>query len=238
MNIKLCENIRLEMSNNVSSEGKLQIEYINIDNVRFSLGYNSNGMDFRKHIEKLISIQLDVEFFNYFEDNKETPINTNHNTRFYDLPKKPSKAIEDVNINVSYEKILQGIIIIYDWNKSQYDTNSHIEYDLINGGFNKPLIYTLIPAHELKNMLIMYQYDMNTLPDDFRELIDILKWFKCDDKKSVWMIKTDGTKEKLEDLYTMALTRHDMTKVEGFRYKRENFYISGEPLQDLLSNYR
>ena len=50
-------------------------------------------------------------------------------------------------------------------------------------------------------------------------------------------MKTDGTKSKLEDLYTAALTRYDMNNVEGFKYKRDMFYISGKPLQDLLSTY-
>lgn len=238
MNIKLSNRIRVELSNKVSHDGKLEIEAINIDNIKYAIGYTANKMqDFRRYIEQRISIQLDNELSNYFESNKNTNIKTenNYNNRFYSIPKTPSKAIEDVNINISYEKILEGIIIVYDWNKSNYDTKSHIEYDLINGGFNRPLIYTLIPNNDLRNMLIMYQYDIGTVPEDYKELIQILKWFQ--NKKSVWIIKTDGTKSKLEDLYTMALSRYDLTKVDGFKYKREMFYISGEPLQNLLNTY-
>jgi hypothetical protein len=193
--------------------------------------------DFRTYMEQRISIQLENELNDYFESNKTTPINTenNYNNRFYSIPKRPSEAIEDINVNISYEKILEGIVIIYDWNRTHYDTKSHIEYDLINGGFNHPLIYTLIPNNDLRNMLIMFQYDNNTISEDYKELIQILKWFEG--KKSVWIIKTDGTKSKLEDLYTMALSRYDLTKVDGFKYKREMFYISGEPLQNLLNTY-
>jgi len=238
MNIKLSERVRVELSNKVSHDGKLEIESINIDNVKYAIGYTYNKMkDFRKYMEQRVSIQLENELSDYFESNKTTPIKTenNYNNRFYGLPKKPSETIEDVNINISYEKILQGIVIVYDWNKTHYDNKSHIEYDLINDGFNRPLIYTLIPNHELKNMLIMYQYDIGTVPEDYKELIQILKWFEG--KKSVWVMKADGTKSKLEDLYTMALSRYDLTKVDGFKYKNDMFYISGEPLQNLLSSY-
>lgn len=238
MNIKLSNRIRLELSNKVSHDGKLEIECINIDGVKYAKGYTSNPMkDFRKYIEQIISIQLENEFNNYFESNKNKSIKkeNNYNNRFYSLPKRPSEAIEDVNINVSYEKILEGIIIIYDWNKSQYDTKSHIEYDLINGGFNRPLIYTLIPRNELENMLIMYQYDIGIVDKGYKQLIDILKWFKG--KKSCWLIHNCGSKKKLDDLYTMALSRYDMTLYKALKYKNEVFNIDGKQLQDLLSSY-
>lgn len=238
MNIKLTSRIRLELSNTVSHDGKLVVEYINIDGVKYSKGYTSNPVkDFRKYMEQIISIQLENEFDNYFESNKNKPIKkeNNYNNRFYSIPKKPSEAIEDVNINVSYEKILEGIIIIYDWNHSQYDTKSHIEYDLINGGFNLPLIYTLIPRNELENMLIMYQYDINTVSQGYKQLIDILQWFN--DKKSCWILFKDNTKKKLEDMYAIAITRYDMKNITGFKYKNKIFNVNGELLQDLLSTY-
>ena len=77
MNIKLSNRIRVELSKNVSHDGKLEIESINIDNVKYAIGYTVNKMkDFRKYMEQRVSIQLENELSDYLESNKTTPIKT------------------------------------------------------------------------------------------------------------------------------------------------------------------
>ena len=227
MNIKLSENIRIDLSKEVSSTGKIQIQYININNVKYNVEYSTSGQSFRNYIESLIDIKLDIELDNYFVSNKDNKVIYNE-VKFYGIPKRPSEVIKDTYIQLSYEKIMQGIVIIYKSTDTYFShrNDTYIEYDLINGTFNQPIIYKLIPMRDLQQMLIMYQYDQQTAPKHYIELIDLLKWFNG--KKSVWIVKFDGTKQKLEDLYTMALSRYDLSKVESFRYKRENFYISDE----------
>lgn len=235
MNIKLTNSIRIELNNTVSHDGKLEISNINIDNVKYAIGYTADKMrDFRKYMEQLISIQLDNELSTYFESNKNNK-EIIKDTKFYDIPDRPSQVIESNYIQVSYEKILSGVVIIYKSTDNYYSHREYLEYDLINGTFNTSILYKMIPMRELKPMLIMYQYDINTVSKGYKQLIDILNWFK--DKKSCWILFKDNTRKKLEDMYTIAITRYDMKNITGFKYKNKIFNVNSELLNNLLSKY-
>jgi len=230
MNIKLSENIRLELSNNVSHDGKLEIKNVNINNVKYAIGYTlDKTRDFRKYVEARLKIQLELEIEKYLISNEDSS-KIYDDVKFYDIPKRPSEIIENHYIQVSYEKIMQGIVIIYKSTDNYYshrsEQNKYIEYDLINGTFNSSVLYKIIPIYELNQMLIMHKYSIGKINKPYEELIDLLKWFKRGGKKSVWVIKEDGSKFKTDSLYTQYLNRIDIEKVEYFRYKNENFYVN------------
>jgi len=230
MNIKLSENIRIELSKNVSHDGKLEISNINIDNVKYAIGYTSDKLrDFRKYIETKVKLKLEFELEKYLIMNEDSTT-IYDNVKFYGIPSKPSEVIDSHYLQVSYEKIMQGIVIIYKSTQTYYshrnETNTYIEYDLINNTFNSSVLHKLITMRELNTMLIMHKYSIGKINKPYEELIDLLNWFKKGDKKSVWVIKEDGSKFKIDSLYVQYLNSIDIDNVESFKYKNESFYVN------------
>jgi len=87
-------------------------------------------------------------------------------------------------------------------------------------------LHKLITMRELNTMLIMHKYSIGKINKPYEELIDLLNWFKKGDKKSVWVIKEDGSKFKIDSLYVQYLNSIDIDNVESFKYKNESFYVN------------